>query len=403
MKAEKGGRKSIPPTFLLKDQMPNNVTRYIDDKTERELWGRAAGRCQFSDCNRLLYKSSVTQESVNISQRAHIYSFAKDGPRGRGPFTKEPAGLNKVGNLMLVCYDCHKKIDGDKKGVRYSADLLKDWKEAHESRIRIVTGISPNKKSHVVLFGAKIGEDRSPLQYDDAVSAMFPSWYPADERPVSLSMLSSDDDSMPEYWASETRNLEKEFDRQICGRLDQPNALHFSVFALAPQPLLIRLGSLLTDKINVTVYQLHRTPKTWQWQPHPDGFSFRVNEPQEKKGIPVLLFSLSAKISPERISAVLPGKLSIWEVTIDQPHNDFLQSEAQLSMFRGIMPKLISKISADHPCLSELHIFPAMPLSCAVEFGRIRMPKADAKWIIYDQNNKHQRFTAALTIGDTTK
>ena len=72
-----------------------------DDKTERELWGRAAGRCQFADCNRPLYKSPVTQERVNISQRAHIYSFAKDGPRGRGPFAKKPAGMT-IDNLMLV-------------------------------------------------------------------------------------------------------------------------------------------------------------------------------------------------------------------------------------------------------------------------------------------------------------
>ena len=387
----------------IQDLMPKNVTRHIDPKTERELWGRAAARCEFSDCNRLLYKSPVTQERVNIAQRAHIYSFATDGPRGRGPFKKKPGGLNKLGNLMLVCYDCHKKIDQDKKGVRYSAELLKAWKEAHEMRVRIVTGISPNKKSNVILFGSKIGEDRSPLQYEAAVQAMFPGHYPAEERPINLSMRSADDDSMPEYWAAEARNLEKEFDRQIRGRLDEPGPLHFSVFAFAPQPLLIHLGALLTDKLDVAVYQLHRTPKTWQWQPHPDGFSFRVNEPQDRTGAPVLVFSLSAQIARERVSSVLSGKLSIWEVTIDQPHNDFLQSDAQLSMFRNLAPRLMATITAAHPDLTELNIFPAMPLSCAVELGRIRMPKADPRWVIFDQNNKHQRFIPALTIGDTNE
>lgn len=383
--------------------MPKEITRKIKPDVQRELWGRAAARCQFSDCNRFLFKSPVTQERVNIAQMAHIYSFSEDGPRGWGPFKKNPNGLNSASNLMLVCYDCHKKIDGDKMGIRYSAALLKSWKEAHEYRIRIVTGIAPNKKSHVVLFGAKIGEDRSPLQYDNAIGAMFPSWYPAEERPISLSMLSSDDDSMKEYWDTQNRNLEKEFDRQIRARLDEPGPLHFSIFALAPQPLLIRLGSLFTDKINIAVYQLHRNPKTWQWQDHPDGGFFKVNEPADKTGVPVLVFSLSAKIAPERVSAVLPGKLSIWEVTIDEPHNDFLQSEAQLSLFRSLAPKLVAKITAAHPGLPELHVFPAMPLSCAVELGRIRMPKADAKWIIYDQNDKHQRFITALTIGETNK
>src|ERR1035437_8343935 len=49
-----------------------------------ELWGRAGARCEFSDCNRLLYKAPVTRERVNLAEMAHIYSFSKDGPRGRG-------------------------------------------------------------------------------------------------------------------------------------------------------------------------------------------------------------------------------------------------------------------------------------------------------------------------------
>ena len=64
------------------------VTRYIKKEVERELWARAAGRCQFNGCNRILYKSPVTQERVNISEKAHIYSFSEDGPRGWGPFKK---------------------------------------------------------------------------------------------------------------------------------------------------------------------------------------------------------------------------------------------------------------------------------------------------------------------------
>lgn len=379
--------------------MTEKVTRHIDGETARELWGRAAARCQFSDCNRLLYKSPVTQERVNIGQRAHIYSFAAKGPRGRGPYVTKPAGLNKVGNLMLVCYDCHKKIDQDKKGTRYTADLLKSWKLAHEERVRIVTEITPNKKSKVVFFGSKIGDARSPLQYDGAVEAMFPTWYPAEDRPINLSMRSSDDDSMPEYWSVEQRNLQKEFDRQIPARLEEPGPHHFSIFALAPIPLLIQLGALLTDKPGVAVYQLHRDPKTWKWQPHPGGFAFNVFKPKDNKGTPVLVLSLSGKIGYERVSAVVTGKLSIWEITVDEPHNDFLRSEAQLSMFRALAPKVMAAIGAAHPSIKELKIFPAMPLSCAVELGRIRMPKSDPSWLIFDQNNKHERFIPALTIG----
>src|SRR6266496_1241651 len=115
--------------------MVTDVTRHIKREVERELWVRAAGRCEFNGCNRALYKSPVTQESVNISEKAHIYSFSKGGPRGRGPLAKNKKALNEIGNLLLACHDCHRKIDKNKDGGRYSAELLQQWKQEHERRI----------------------------------------------------------------------------------------------------------------------------------------------------------------------------------------------------------------------------------------------------------------------------
>lgn len=380
---------------------PHKLTRAIKREVERELWGRAAARCEFGDCNRLLYKSPVTQEAVNLAEMAHIYSFSKDGPRGWGIFTRMPSALNDVGNLMLVCHDCHKKIDQDKNGERYTANLLKRWKAEHEARVRIATGISSNKKSHVVLYGSRIGDENSPLQTAVAFDAMFPDWNPADDRSVNLSMGSALDDSTKEFWIAQSAHLSKEFNRQIRARIDEAQPNHFSVFALASQPLLVLLGSLFTDKVPVVVYQAHREPKSWKWQPHPDGFQFRIKEPADKSGIPALVFSLSAKIGSERVESVLNAKVSIWEMTIDQPHNDFLRSEAQLSMFREAVRKIMVAIKVAHPSASNLKVFPAMPVSCAVELGRVRMPKADLPWVIYDQNHRHQKFIETIIIGDS--
>ena len=122
------------------------VTRNIKIAVQCELWARAAGRCQFNGCNRILYKSPLTQERVNISEKAHIYSFSEDGPRGWGPFKKAPQSLNDVGNLMLMCRNCHKTIDNDRDGVKYSVSLLQQWKKEHEGRVSLVTGIPTNKK-----------------------------------------------------------------------------------------------------------------------------------------------------------------------------------------------------------------------------------------------------------------
>jgi hypothetical protein len=376
--------------------------RLIKDTVARELWARAAGRCQFDGCNRPLYKSPVTQESVNISQRAHIYSVSRKGPRGRGPHARSPEALNDVGNLMLVCHDCHRKIDADKKkGARYPADLLFDWKRVHEQRIYVVTEISPDKKSTVVLYSANIGEERSLVDPVLAQTAMFPNWYPAEEMPVDLSMSWEGEDRTASYWRTEARNLRAKYERQVVPRIEQNDQAHFSLFALAPQPLLVLLGSLFTDKIGVEVYQLHREPRTWRWQDHPDSFDFKVREPRDTMHPPALIISLSDQVERRRITSVLGSEISIWEFTVRarrDRHNDCLRSREQLSMFRRRMRKLVARIAERHGRGVPLSIFPCMPVSCAVELGRIRMPKADMPWTIYDQSDKAGRFVKAIHI-----
>ena len=93
--------------------------------------------------------------------------------------------------------------------------------------------------------------------------------------------------------------------------------------------------------------------------------------------------------------------VSIWELTIERPHNDFLKSKEQLSQFRETVRQLIVDIGEAHGKDTPLAIFPAMPVACAIDLGRVRMPKADGPWIMYDQNNTQKRFIRALEIGRT--
>ena len=382
--------------------MAKEVTRYVKREVERELWARAAGRCQFDGCNRPVFKSPVTQEQVNISEKAHIYSFSEIGPRGWGPFVTNKKQLNEVANLMLVCHDCHKTIDQDDEGVRYSAELLIKWKDEHEKRIAIVTGVNPTKKSHVILYGANIGDQTSKLQPEAANDALFPDWYPAEERPIQLSMSWEGKDSDPAYWKTEADNLKIAFNRQIRSLVDGTECPHLSLFALAPIPLMTLFGSLLTDKVPEQTYQLHREPfQTWNWLSGPANFTFRVNRPVSSLHPPALVISLSDHIAPSRITAVLGEAVSIWELTIERPHNDFLRSKEQLSQFRKTVRQLIVDIGKAHGKHTPLAIFPAMSVACAVDLGRVRMPKADGPWIIYDQNNERKKYIRALEIGGT--
>ncbi len=380
--------------------MNTEVTRNLKQKVVTALWARAAGRCEFNSCNRPLYKSPITQEQGNISEIAHIWSFSEKGPRGWSPSKSATKKLNKLSNLMLLCHDCHKIIDLDHDGVRYSVKLLRYWKEEHEKRIAIVSGVNPSKKSHIILYGANIGEEKSMLQPEHAKEAVFPEWYPTEERPICLSMSWEGKDDQTDYWKTEEKNIKAAFERKIRPLIEEANPCHFSIFALAPMPLMALLGALLTDKIPTQVYQLHREPhSTWQWLNKISKLKFKIKTPSSFRYPPVLIISLSGSICSDRITAVLGKKISIWELTIDKPHNDFLKSKDQLSGYRATVRKLMVEINKAHGKNSHLSIFPAMPVACAVELGRVRMPKADMPWVFYDQNNKQGRFIKTLKIG----
>lgn len=382
------------------------VSRNIKRTVERELWARAAGRCQFSGCNKILYRSSVTQESVHTAEKAHIYSISEQGPRGWGNSNGSSEVLNEISNLILVCHECHCKIDQNDVGISYPVKLLQSWKSEHEHRVELVTGIDSDKKSHVILYGANIGKETSPINFNSCVQAMFPDWYPANPQPVQLSIRGSElRDSTSEYWQAEETSLHQSFLKKVVPLIQEDQCKHFSVFALAPQPLLIKLGSLLTDKISVETYQLHREPKGWHWQQDScEEFSYIIEQPKEFTSKVALLISLSAQVDRQRIHEILDNKVSIWELTIHNPHNDFMKSKEQLSLFREKIRRLMVDINHKHGQRTPLHVFPVMPVSCAVEFGRARMPKADMPWIIYDQSIKDQKFIYSIEIkGDSNE
>ncbi len=372
------------------------ATRHIKNTVKFTLWGRAAGRCEFEGCNKPLWKSPVTQEPVNISEHAHIYAFSEDGPRGNRGITK--AKLNEIENLLLVCSDCHRKIDAQKDGGRYTVALLQQWKSTHEQRIEVVTGIVPSKRSHVLLYGANIGEHSSPLKFADAAFSLFPQRYPADDRGIDLSMIGSlQSERNPSFWKNERENLEGKFTRSVKERIALGEVDHLSVFGLAPQPLLILLGSLMIDIKHADVFQLHREPAGWAWPPSAPTVPFSVQKPSSFDGPPALVLALSATVTPDRITDVLGDNASVWTVTIPTPNNDFVKTRGQLAEFRKLVRPLLDQIKAHHGQRTPLHVFTAAPVSLSIELGRIRMPKADMPWEIYDQVGQHG-FIPAITI-----
>ncbi len=368
----------------------------ISTRNQNLLWAISAGRCEYEGCNKVLYQDILTKKNYNSAYIAHIVADSPNGPRG--DMKRSSLLSNDISNLMLLCNEHHNLIDKVDVAGHPESRLL-EMKRKHEERIKRLTDISPDMSTRIILYGANIGVNNSPLSYRSACEALLYDYYPAEDNPIELGLKNNSfTDGTDAYWIAEETNLSAQFNQKIKSRLMQCNDEHYSVFAIAPQPLLIKFGVLLNELNNVKVYQKHREPSTWRWQNASSEVEYILREPDDKTKIPVLIFSLSATVTHDRVQKVLGEETSIWEITISgTPHNDFLKTEALLSAFRQTVRLAFDKIKSYHS-YTELHIFPAMPVSASLELGRVWMPKADMPMVIYDANKEKNDFYKTITI-----
>jgi SMODS-associated and fused to various effectors sensor domain len=366
-------------------------------RTKMVIWSRAAGRCQFRGCNKHMIGDLLSgNEDAIFGFVAHIVADAPGGPRG------DPARshllADDLSNVMLLCYEHHKLVDSDDV-AGYPEARLVEMKLEHERRVEIVTDMLEDRASHVLCYAANVGAHESLIGFDRVRSAMLPARYPADGRATRIEMLgSSIQDSEPEFWNYERTNLQRKFSLLIQQRLTARDIGHLSVFALAPQPLLIELGRLLGDIAPADIHQLHREPKGWTWAEQHRSITFEVAPAAHVRGPPALVLALSADIEPARVTAVLGPNAAIWSIRATQPGNDIMRSKADLVEFGRLIRRILNDIKKCHGENHVLSIFPALPVSAAVEVGRAWMPKADLPLRIFDQCTKLGGFVPTLQI-----
>lgn len=370
----------------------------IPEATKLILWGKAGGRCEYEGCNRPLWKDDLTQSEFNSAYIAHIIAATPGGPRGHPTLSSQLEV--EESNLMLMCDVHHRLIDRhDVDG--HPVDRLREMKRLHEERIELQTAVDRDRRSHLLIYGPPVGDHS--LTIDPALCAigMSPEYYPATRDPMVLNQKNSMSTQRDQtYWESEMRQLQRAWDVVVEPKKKANELHHVSVFALAPQPLLVKLGTLLSDMTNCRVYQPIREPKGWKWRmEEPETNPFIVERPEGQSfGTPVLVLGTTNRIDDARVLEVLPDA-RIWRVTVERPHNDFLKTEAQLAEFRSLIRPLLDEIRDKCGQKAPIHVFPAAAVAICIELGLCYQPKAIPPLKIYDQSSAEKGFKYAITIG----
>lgn len=374
----------------------------IPEPTQRELWARAAGRCEFRGCNELLYIDDLTKQRSNLATISHIIGFSPAGPRGDPQRSKL---LEKdIRNLMLTCKKHGKLMDDKSLEIVYPESLLIEFKTEHEQRIRVLTQVTEEAQTQVLLVNASIDERNFKIHEDAAFRAILPK-YSATEHAASISFS---DLVLPVTADGVFKVLSQGLKERIRtylgafphGRPDRS----LSIFALAPVPLLIQLGRDLGDLQEVHLYQRHRNKQSWEW-----GADLESDESaaqlysakeclQDDEDVPIaVVVSVSASVTPIPITRVLGDKVTWYEIVASDPGVDFLRSRRQLEVFGYEFRKMLERIRQHSGRSHPVHLFVAAPSPIAIEIGRC-IRRYHPAFRVYEYQKENEAYVQALDL-----
>lgn len=371
----------------------------VKSKAKAKLWYRSGGRCQYRGCNKPLWRDDLTMAELNVSNIAHIHGVAKTFARHIDEFGEK---VDDFENLMLMCYEHHHLIDHDGRDLEtHTAKALRAMKKQHEDRIELLCSLTEDWKSEALVYGKPIGNGQPIITPGNIYQALQPERYPTTKDGAIISLRDQTARSYSEaFWSSEEDHLRTYLNTTIIPHLRSASINHLSVFAIAPQPLLILLGHLISDMVPTETYPLIKETGKWGWKKGEDiGFDIIINRPKSYDGPPALVLSFSATITNDRIYPCFTGeKPSIWEMTIPSPSTDWLYYHNQLECFCRHIRKLLDEIKKYHGHQAELHVFPAAPIPINIELGRQHKDTADLPMRIYNEDYTDRKFKEALTI-----
>lgn len=389
--AEEGQRGQAPVETVLRAKLKRG--------TELSLVARAAGRCQFRGCNEFLYRHPLTGEAGNFGENAHIVAFRRGGPRGDAP--NRPADIDDADNLMLLCRRDHKLID-DHEG-RYTVEELRAHKTEHEARIRRATATGPAMQTTVLQMTARIGVFKPAIGRSEIAAALLPR-YPA-EWECNVDLTGLGDEAPGAMYELAARRIDQDVTRLHANGSDLERTRHVSIFALAPIPLLVKLGFAVGNKIDADFFQCHRNkPERWSWFEGEHAVRYEAATLRKAEGTRkvALVLALSGPVPPASLPAAIDDTFSVYEIRLTDhlPTPTFLRQRSDLEAFREAYRSLLARLRGEHPGLRHLHLFPAAPAPVAVACGFDLLPKVDPALIIYDNVKEEGGFIERLRVND---
>lgn len=355
------------------------------------LYVRCGGRCSL--CGSDLLRHHLTGDEGVYGELAHIVAHEPGGPRGNGkvPYDERET----IDNIIVLCHPCHKDMDDNPD--KYPEEWLKEKKNTRERNAMMQQALPDTAARQAIVFTAPIAGKGIPVSEHDIRKALFDSnLFPGPSPSVNIELMDIYKENDSHFWSSAEKELSVRFARNMQGVSSKEG---YAIFGIAPMPLLVKFGSLLTELPNTTIFNLFRAPeRAWCWadqNSRKDDVSFelrRYQSPSSEIRPKALVLSLTSDIV-ERVKAY--EKYDIWEIRASNIKYETIQTRQGLENFRLMILSVLDKMSKEE---GDIHVFMAIPNSAAIMFGMCLKPKAHPNIILYDFLSSLNMDKEAITI-----
>lgn len=376
------------------------ITRkQVKDSEILQVWARAAGRCVL--CSSYLLGGERSYfHTASHGEVAHNVgaTSGKRSPRGTtSDLTKDERASSE--NLLLLCHRCHRNVDAEGAENVYTEAHLKAKKLAHEERVRKVTDHATVHETAVLRVTGRIRGRFAPATDRQIAEALFNEdlrFAGEHPRDSTFTVEAKADETDEWVW----KQGAQEISRKVAQLHDSPCGT-VSVFAMAPIPLLVHLGSELDDKTDVRLFQRFRGEEdlSWTWRnapPRVPEFELSSSSPDGDVRDVVVAVSITGPVGADRAPETLVGLPQI-HLSAKSPSPDVIQTKAALNTFAQAWRDALNQVEAHYPRCERIHLLAAVPLVAAIACGRHHMRDAHPSMVVYQRVGED--YVEALEIG----
>jgi hypothetical protein len=319
----------------------------------------------------------------------HIAASSNGGPRANVALNVRDR--DKYENLILLCRNCHHKVDNLKRS--YSDERLLEIKASHEAWVR--TALPERGFTNLRWNVLRLRGD-FPFDPTTIASALSPD---QEENVVHISVSATRDS-----WALIQEAIRAQIHTMI--ENSDPVASRVAVFPLAPVSACIYTGYLLTNRLNVRGFQYHRDKATWTWPKDPRALTMpTVGESVKSASVFAeifFLFELTAPIDASILLDATDGERAVYQCSVPDMSTGWLKSKTQLDELARKARELFEVAAIRYPRSPRWHILYAGPAPGGLVVGQQLNPTMIPDVLLYEFQRPRHIPSITITARDST-